>query len=96
MQGESLTEQDTIRNEMNTCIREFIQRLPESYSAVLVLSELEGYSNKEIAGILDISLEAVKIRLHRARVRLKVELSQGCQFSHNRDNVLECQRREKN
>ena len=87
-------EQGSIRNEMNTCIKEFIQRLPENYSTVLVLSDLEGYTNQEVADILGLSLETVKIRLHRARARLKTELSQGCDFSLNSENTLECQRKE--
>ena len=92
---ETPMELDVIRNEMNTCIREFIQRLPESYSTVLVLGDLEGCTNKEIADILNLSIDTVKIRLHRARARLKEELSQGCEFSHNEENDLVCQRKEK-
>jgi RNA polymerase sigma-70 factor (ECF subfamily) len=61
---------------------------------VLVLSELEGYSNPEIAAMLEISIDTVKIRLHRARARLKLELSRGCVFSHDKNNNLECQRSE--
>lgn len=87
-------EQGTIRNEMNACIREFIHRLPEGYSAVLVLGDLEEHTNKEIAETLGLTLDTVKIRLHRARERLKQELSQGCHFSHNADNDLECQRKD--
>ncbi len=90
----ALIEQSTIRDEMCACIREFIQRLPESYSTVLVLRDLEGYSGQEVANILNLSIDTVKIRLHRARARLKAELSQGCDFSTNSDNTLQCQRKE--
>jgi RNA polymerase sigma-70 factor (ECF subfamily) len=45
-----------IRKEMNECIREFMDRLPEPYKTVLVLSELEGLKDSEIAEILCISL----------------------------------------
>lgn len=86
------TEQGAIRTEMNDCIREFIRKLPNAYSTILVLSELEGYRNKEIADMLELSLETVKMRLHRARSRLRVELTQGCVFSHSANNELECQR----
>ena len=34
-------EQQHVRKEMNECIRDFIERLPESYRTVLVLSEME-------------------------------------------------------
>lgn len=83
-----------IRTEMNACIREFILKLPDNYSAVLVLGDVEGHSNQEIADILELTLADVKIRLHRARARLKVELSKGCDFSHNNNNDLECQRKD--
>jgi len=92
-QIETSIEGGAIRTEMNACIREFINKLPDNYSAVLVLSDLEGHSNQEIADILKLSLGDIKIRLHRARARLKVELSKGCDFSHNKDNELECQRK---
>lgn len=91
---EDLVEKDVLRREMNDCIVEFIHRLPESYATVLILNELEGYKNTEIAEILGISLDNVKIRLHRARARLQAELKEGCDFSYNCENELECQRRE--
>ena len=63
---------------MNDCIQGFIENLPEDYRTVLILNEFEGLKNKEIAEILEISLAAVKIRLHRARERLKNELRENC------------------
>jgi RNA polymerase sigma-70 factor, ECF subfamily len=73
-----LVEQQTYRKEMNECIRDYIERLPESYRTVLVLSEMEELSNNEIAEILGVSLETVKIRLHRGRAKLKQELESHC------------------
>ena len=88
------TEQAIMRKEMNDCIMEYILRLPDNYSTVLVLSDIEGHSNPEIADILKLSLDTVKIRLHRARVRLKKELSEDCILTYNSNNELECERRE--
>jgi len=48
---------------------------------------------KEIANILQISLENVKIRLHRARAGLKKELNYGCDFYHNDQGTLACDRK---
>jgi RNA polymerase sigma-70 factor (ECF subfamily) len=45
---------------------------------VLALSEFEGLSNHEMADILQVTRGAVKIRLHRARERLKVDLIANC------------------
>lgn len=71
-------EKELIRNEMNDCIRGYIQKLPKDYRAVLVLSEYEGLKNSEIAGILEVSLDTIKIRLHRAKLKLKAELETHC------------------
>lgn len=59
-------EPQVYRKEMSTCILDFIRRLPESYQTVLVFSELDGLKNNEIADLLGITLETVKVRLHRA------------------------------
>jgi RNA polymerase sigma-70 factor (ECF subfamily) len=88
------TEQAIIRKEMNDCIMEYILRLPDNYSSVLVLSDIEGHSNREVAEVLELSLDTVKIRLHRARARLKEELSEACILSYNSDNELVCDRRQ--
>jgi RNA polymerase sigma-70 factor, ECF subfamily len=82
-----------IRKEMNECIREFVDRLPENYKTVMVLSELEGFQNSEIAEILGISLDTVKIRLHRARDRLRKELGTGCNFFRDERNEFACDRK---
>jgi RNA polymerase sigma-70 factor (ECF subfamily) len=55
-------EQQHVRDEMNSCIRGFIEGLPENYRTVVVLGELEGLKNREIAEVLDMSLDTVKIR----------------------------------
>lgn len=73
-----MVEQQVYRKEMNDCIQDFINALPEAYRTVLVLSEFEDLSNNAIAEILGVSLATVKIRLHRARERLKEQLVGNC------------------
>lgn len=58
-------------DEMDAAVR----RLPEDYRAVFLLRDVEGLSNAEIAASLEISVPAVKSRLHRARLFLRGELS---------------------
>jgi RNA polymerase sigma-70 factor (ECF subfamily) len=77
------TDQQYVRKEMNSCIRNYIENLPENYSTVVILSELEGLKNKEIAEILNLSLDTVKIRLHRARAQLRKKLERNCSFYRN-------------
>lgn len=90
--GEKITpvDQQLIRKEMNDCIRNFIEKLPENHKAILVLSELEGLQAREIAEILQISLDTVKIRLHRAKAKLKKELETHCSFYRDERNELAC------
>ena len=86
-------ESQAMREEMSACVREFIGRLPENYRAAMVLSEIEGFTNEEIAAILGLTLETVKIRLHRARARLRKDLQAGCDFYRSDENELACDRK---
>jgi RNA polymerase sigma-70 factor (ECF subfamily) len=86
-------EATAVREEMSSCIREFIERLPENYKTVMLLSELEGFKNNEIATILGITLDTVKIRLYRAREKLRKELEAGCSFYRDEGDELACDRK---
>jgi len=85
-----------VRKEMNACINEYIDNLPLNYKTILVLSDRIGLSYQEIADILEISLNNVKIRLHRARAKLKEELKEGCDFYHSKEGTLACNRKQIN
>ncbi len=56
-------------------IKENLKDLPDSYRVVFLLRDMEGLSNNEVAEALDISLTAVKSRLHRARLFMRERLS---------------------
>jgi RNA polymerase sigma-70 factor (ECF subfamily) len=86
-------EQDIARREMSECVRDYVDQLPADYRTVVVLSELEELADREIAEVLGISLEAAKIRLHRARTRLRQMLEQGCDVSRDERNELSCEPR---
>lgn len=86
-------ETTAMREEMSACIAEFVARLPENYRAVMTLSDLEGFKNDEIASILGLSLDTVKIRLHRAREKLRKELEAGCNFYRDECEELACDRK---
>ena len=86
----STLEEKTLRRAANECIRNVIYGLPENYRTPLILSELEGFTNREIAEIMDVSLDTVKIRLHRAKEQLKQALLDACQFSRDERNELTC------
>ena len=83
-------EKGLMRREMNACIYRIMKRMPENERAVVLLSEFEGMKNREIAEILDISLDAVKIRLHRARARLRNDIKAECTLDRDERNELVC------
>lgn len=60
--------------QTQTVVRQAIDQLPESYRAVLIARDIEGFDTNEVAEILDLQPGAVKTRLHRARSALKLLL----------------------
>ena len=80
-----------IGKEMSECIRGRIDTLPESYRRVLVLSDLVGMTNGEIASALGVGEGAVKIRLHRARARLREDLNTRCTLYRDERDELGCE-----
>lgn len=86
-------ETKAIGEEMSACIGEFVARLPENYKTVMILSDIEGFSNDEIAATLGLTLDTVKIRLHRARTKLRKELQAGCTFYRDDADELACDRK---
>jgi RNA polymerase sigma-70 factor (ECF subfamily) len=87
-------ERSLVREEMSRCVTGVLRKLPESYQTVLALSDCEELSDRDVAAALDLTVGAAKIRLHRARVRLKEELERECSFYRNADNVLCCDRKQ--
>ena len=53
---------------------ERLRALPAEYRTAVVLRDVEGLSNDEVAHVLEISLAAAKSRIHRGRMRLREEL----------------------
>jgi len=83
-----LVEQQVYRKEMNECIQEYIRQLPEIYRTVLVLSEIEGLSNAEVSDVLGVTLDTVKIRLHRARELIRKAMIENCPGYWVMDNIF--------
>lgn len=86
-----LIEDEIYKAKMAECIKGYIMTLPEDYRAVILLHDIEGFKNSEIANMLDISLELVKIRLHRARGRLQKILSKECQVLYDKNGEIYCE-----
>lgn len=71
-------EQQLFRKERFKCYCDAIDKLPVNYRMIVALSELEDLAANEIAEILGLNLDVVKIRLHRGRTKLLQELKSHC------------------
>lgn len=67
---------ETLAAPEDTQVIQELYALPAKWKSVLLLHYFEGYSVREIAGILRLSENAVKKRLQRAREALKLEMTQ--------------------
>ncbi len=83
-------------DEMNQCVRQVIDSLPDAYRAALILHDLEGLSAEQTAEICTCSVASAKIRIHRARIRLKDALKTQCEFYRDPDHVFRCDRKAEN
>jgi len=70
----SLPDDQAIRSQLQQLLRQSIQELPEIYRAVILLRDMEELSTQETAEVLDITEDAVKTRLHRARLAVRKKL----------------------
>jgi len=67
-------EQQVLARELIAVLEAAVGALPEIYRSVFMLREIEGMSTAETAECLDMSEDAVKTRLHRAKALLREEL----------------------
>jgi RNA polymerase sigma-70 factor, ECF subfamily len=68
---ESNPERQAASRELGQVLESSIDGLPDEHRAVFVLREVEGLSTAETASCLGISEDLVKVRLHRAKARLR-------------------------
>jgi RNA polymerase sigma-70 factor (ECF subfamily) len=92
----SLLESALERSEMSECVRGYLATLPDDYRVAILLHDAHGLSNPEIAELLGCSLATAKIRVHRARARLRETLNAACSFDVDERGVLVCDPQPKN
>ncbi len=68
-------EESTAGEQVKRALQQAIGSLEPMYREVLVLRDVEGLSAAEVAEILDLTVEAVKSRLHRARVAVRQQVA---------------------
>ncbi len=68
--------EETTRSEEKTLLHEALETLSENYREVIELRDLEELSTEETADRLDLTRVNVRVRLHRARKKLKTVLDE--------------------
>lgn len=79
------------QREMGDCVDQHVAALPDPYKIILLLHDAEGLSDNEIADLLALPLTTVKMRLHRAREKLRKALESACQFGRDERGVYICE-----
>lgn len=81
---ENTLEAEREREEILSCLKPMIDRLPEDYQLALRLADIDGIPQAEVATQLNISVSGAKSRVQRARGKMKKMLSDCCQFEFDR------------
>ena len=68
-------DEKALQGELRQVLTDAIDALPADYRTALVLHDVEGLSNPDIAEALNISLPAVKSRVHRSRLFVRKHLA---------------------
>ena len=71
---------ETARQEIEGCMLPLIRNLPDTYREAVMLSEIEGLTQKQVAEKLGLSLSAAKSRVQRGRIMVKDMLNDCCRF----------------
>ncbi len=79
---------DLARQDIESCLLPLIERLPDRYRQALVLSEIEGLPQRQVAERLGISLSGAKSRVRRGRAMVKGLLSACCRFVFDRRGTM--------
>jgi RNA polymerase sigma-70 factor (ECF subfamily) len=69
------TEKDILYNELKENVDYVMEKLPEQQKEIFRLSRFEGFTNKEIAGKLGLSVRTVENQIYRALLTIRMKLS---------------------
>jgi RNA polymerase sigma-70 factor (ECF subfamily) len=75
--ADELTEEEAMRRETATEVRGALSQLPDEQSKVIQLAYFGGFSQSEIAAMLNLPLGTVKGRMRLGLEKIRVELAEG-------------------
>jgi RNA polymerase sigma-70 factor, ECF subfamily len=76
-------EDEVLRQFAHSEVREALDALPECFKATIYLADVEGYSYDDVAEMIGVPIGTVTSRLHRARNRLRKQLSASVALGSN-------------
>ncbi len=79
------------QGEMSRCVQNKLSLLPETLRSVIIFADIMDFSHQEMADILGLTVENVKVRLHRARKKFKAILEKECTFEVDERSLLVCE-----
>jgi RNA polymerase sigma-70 factor, ECF subfamily len=88
---EAIMQKQLEQCEMGACVHNVVRLLPDSLRTVIMLYDMAELGHREIAEILETTVDNVKVRLHRARKKLKALLEEKCTFEVDERSVLICE-----
>ncbi|GAA0740191.1 RNA polymerase sigma factor SigZ [Clostridium oceanicum] len=71
---------DNMNEEISKCLKKMIFELPKKYGEAIFLYDIEGMTHKEVSDKLNITISCSKMRVQRAKAKLKDILFQCCDF----------------
>jgi len=90
-------EETNLNEEILKYLKDFINKMPKNDKEIIFLFEFENLSHKEISEKLNISENLSKVRLNRAKAKLKRELEKCCTFEYDKyGNILEYKNKKTN
>jgi len=81
-------EQENTMDGITKCLGVFIDRLPEKYREPLVLSDVEGMKQKDIAEKMHLSYSGLKSRVQRGREMIREMFVECCRLSVKKDGTF--------
>ena len=79
---------DQARQEIAGCLVPMIQTLPETYRQAMMMSEIDGLTQKQVAEKQGLSVPGAKARVQRGRAKMRDMLLDCCQFQFDHQGRL--------
>jgi len=82
------TPEDSLYSDLSGCLNVFIDRLPEKYREPLILSDIKGMKQKEIAELMNLSYSGLKSRVQRGRDMIKSMFMECACVTHDKNGKV--------